>query len=314
MISAHNGPRSYHRASRIRFHLGGSLATVSFPETEDLPRPQVGGGLRGKIRGFSPASRRRLLRRIAAVNKFASDRPPAFLTITYPNEYPEDPTVYRSHARAFLKRLRRKYGDRPVIWRLEFQRRGAPHFHMLIWDLEVTEDMEDWVRETWYDVVGSGDTKHQRHGTDLRQVDSWKGVAVYLSKYIAKVADENGEVHEPIGRWWGVESGALLVTEPVDMVTSVRAGLKARRIMQKYAGLRRPGQQEFRSATVFLDDDPALRLARYLGARFEALPPVQPYYPPPQAPGGMSFVSPYLSHVRDTTRQAFSEQLSLITS
>lgn len=269
LTTAHNGPRVSTEATRITFHEGGELTKLELLNGDQGDRQAVGGGKRGKILGFSAASRRRLMRRIAAVNKLASERPPAFLTLTYPREYPDDPTTYRSHARAFLKRLRRRYGDRPVIWRLEFQKRGAPHFHMLVWDLETSEEVDAWVREAWYEVVGSGDERHARHGTDLQDLKCWRRVAVYLSKYIAKRCDEDGEICEPIGRWWGVESGDLLVTEPVSMVAGFRAGIKMRRAMQKCARRRRPGGQHSQGVITFLGSDAAVRLAVFYGARFE---------------------------------------------
>lgn len=269
MITSHNGPKASDRAARFVLHDGGQLATITFPTADGLPGPASGGGLRGKIRGFSPASRSRLLRRIAAVNKLAYTVLPTFVTLTYPREYPTDPTEYRRHARAFLKRLYRKYGDRPVIWRLEFQKRGAPHYHLLVWDLPSSPSVEEWVREAWFEVVGSGDEHHQVHGVHVRPTDSWRRVSAYLAKYIAKPADAEGEVQEPVGRWWGVERGKMLQTDPVSFVTTVREGLKIRRAMQKYAGIRRPGGQDWRGCSAFIGDDAACRLVVYYGGRLE---------------------------------------------
>ncbi len=61
-------------------------------------------------------------------------RLPAMLTLTYPGDWltvaPDAETVKR-HFTALAKRYERAWGE-PLIgpWKLEFQRRGAPHFHI----------------------------------------------------------------------------------------------------------------------------------------------------------------------------------------
>src|ERR687889_1146861 len=80
--------------------VGGSVSTLSFEDSTSRnhcnpPMPR-GGGTRDKVRGFSRASRRNLLRRLASINRAAFN---AFkgrmitITLTYPHEYPEDPEV-----------------------------------------------------------------------------------------------------------------------------------------------------------------------------------------------------------------------------
>src|SRR5208337_1169128 len=61
-------------------------------------------GLRGEIQGFSSASRRRLLTTVLSVRNDASL--PLFVTLTYPNEFP-DPKTSKRHLATFLKRLDR---------------------------------------------------------------------------------------------------------------------------------------------------------------------------------------------------------------
>jgi hypothetical protein len=56
-----------------------------------------------------------------------------FVTLTYPELYAEDWRVWKRDLEAFLKRIQRKY-DYMVgcCWRVEFQKRGAPHFHLIM--------------------------------------------------------------------------------------------------------------------------------------------------------------------------------------
>jgi|SRR5215216_6821906 len=55
--------------------VGGSLSTLSFEEIKTSnrlsPRKHRGGGTRDKVRGFSRASRRNLLFRLASINRTA---------------------------------------------------------------------------------------------------------------------------------------------------------------------------------------------------------------------------------------------------
>jgi hypothetical protein len=53
--------------------VGGSLSQVSFEGSEGRSRVAAihGGGIRGRIKGFSEASRRHLLRRFASINRIA---------------------------------------------------------------------------------------------------------------------------------------------------------------------------------------------------------------------------------------------------
>jgi len=61
-------------------------------------------------------------------------RVPAMVTLTYPGDWksiaPDGASVKR-HIRLWRKRFHREYGEPArYIWKLEFQRRGAPHIHL----------------------------------------------------------------------------------------------------------------------------------------------------------------------------------------
>jgi hypothetical protein len=93
------------------------------------------GGIRDRVRGFSKASRRNLLRRLASVDRGAFRNFKGrvlFATLTYPHVWPEDPEACKGHLKAFRKRLQRRYGPFAAFWRLGVQQRGAWHFHLLL--------------------------------------------------------------------------------------------------------------------------------------------------------------------------------------
>src|SRR5918993_517820 len=116
--------------------VGGSLSQLSFVHDGASSRvPTIhGGGIRGKIRGFSRGSRSTLLRRMASINRSAFrayEGRLISLGLTYPSEYPDDPKLCKRHLEALRKRLTRAYGPFSAYWRLGIQGRGACHFHLL---------------------------------------------------------------------------------------------------------------------------------------------------------------------------------------
>ena len=119
--------------------VGGSVSTLSFEDTTPRnywsPPMRRGGGIRDRVRGFSRTSRRNLLRHLASINRSAFRAFKGrmiFVTLTYPKDYPEDPELCKRHLKALRKRLQREYGSFAAFWRLGIQRRGAWHFHLLL--------------------------------------------------------------------------------------------------------------------------------------------------------------------------------------
>jgi len=171
-------------------------------------KPVYGGGKRGKITKFSKASRRRLLYTIARIKRDA--KLPMFVTLTYPDKYPS-PGESKRHLKMFLQRLMRQFPNAGVIWKLEPQKRGAPHYHMLIWGVPISE-LFGWVDVNWYDIAGEGDIKHllwhmgkcgNGNKPCVQKVDSWRGVWSYAAKYLGKTFDVAGWGEIYTGRFWG---------------------------------------------------------------------------------------------------------------
>jgi hypothetical protein len=56
-----------------------------------------------------------------------------FVTLTYPKIYANDWHIWKRDMEAFRKRIGRKYPHLiGYCWRMEFQERGAPHFHLIM--------------------------------------------------------------------------------------------------------------------------------------------------------------------------------------
>lgn len=167
----------------------------------------VGGGIRGKVQGFSRSSRLRMLRLIACVLRDAEL--PCFVTLTYPDKFP---TVERAKRDldVFIRRIRRAFLA-GLIWKLEPQKRGAPHYHLLVWGVD-QDELFIWVVKNWYEIAGDGDINHKLfHQGKLpdsepcvSKVDSFNGVWFYAAKYIGKVFEVAEWGKQWTGRFWGV--------------------------------------------------------------------------------------------------------------
>jgi hypothetical protein len=210
----------------IEIALGGSYAKLIGSPGD---RVQVGGGQRGPIYGFSPGSRRRLF---DCVNKLDREgiKGIVFVTLTYPGEYSRDWRDWKRDLMSFWKRLDRAYGhlDVAALWRLEFQQRGAPHFHLLLINIERID--KDWISQAWYEVVGSGDHRHLLAGTRVEGIRDWRVVFRYIAKYMVK---EQWDVR-PTGRIWGVLGRGRLVIRLAVVVLGPCRWYAVRRVLRNY--------------------------------------------------------------------------------
>lgn len=163
---------------------------------------------------------------------------PLFVTLTYPDNYP-DSRESKRHLQNFLKRLKRRWPDFGYLWKLELQQRGAPHYHIFMWGVP-TENAYLTMAEAWYEIVGSKDPWHAVKGINIQEIECYHGAKSYASKYIAKI-DET-EVPEGLGRIWGY-GGKIPLDEKEEYVITPHQGAKVlrylrRRIKNKNKGIR----------------------------------------------------------------------------
>ncbi|OEJ93117.1 hypothetical protein [Streptomyces thermolilacinus] len=193
-------------------------------------------------------------------------------TLTYPGDWltvaPTGKAV-KEHLKAYRKRFERAWGFAPIgIWKLEFQRRGAPHIHFWGPEPEGTAGelrrltqaryrpavgdglpYRQWLSVVWADIVAHPDPeerrRHQLAGTavDFREGERMRDprrLAVYFTKHGSYAAKEyQNRVPEQWQRpgagpgrfwgYWGLESAAVAVE--VDPAAAVWAA----RILRRYA-------------------------------------------------------------------------------
>lgn len=169
---------------------------------------RTGGGQRGVVSGFSESSRSRMMKKISQLSKNIL---PVFVTLTYPAEFPVDRDIYKYHLHAFFMALKSHYPKFGAIWKLEFQKRGAAHYHLLLWGVPLAE--RDLIARLWCQVVGSQDRQHLAwhlgqlgNGNDhcVQEIRSWGGVVSYAAKYMSKLPEVQESGEYITGRIWGV--------------------------------------------------------------------------------------------------------------
>jgi hypothetical protein len=121
------------------------------------------------------------------------------ITLTYPREFETDGKEVKRHLNLFLKRFDRKYGHY-YLWFLEFQQRGAPHYHILSTFADVAID-KLWLSSAWYEIVGSGNRDHLLAGTRVERLR--KPGARYAVKYAYKMRQKSVPTeYQNVGRFY----------------------------------------------------------------------------------------------------------------
>jgi hypothetical protein len=148
-------------------------------------------------------------------------------TLTYPGEFPMDGRTVKRHLDCFVKRAFRYWVDgsepKSCFWFLEFQQRGAPHFHLFI-NFHIPVEL---VAQWWYEIVGSEDERHLLAGTRIEALRSGRyGTVSYATKYAAKIEQKLVPPNfVNVGRFWGVYGDrrclAATIYFPIDMLKSV---------------------------------------------------------------------------------------------
>lgn len=194
---------------RAYFEAQGSLLILKLLDR----RSTIGSRsvVRGRIKRFSANSRRRLMRFMARMR--VKNVRATFITLTFKG-YPTNAEAKRC-LHAFFAHLYRTYPKASAVWRMEFQKRGSIHFHLLVFSLPYWPQKE--LSDTWKGITGEKSSR-----TDIRLVRSRHGVMYYVSKYISKVEVKSGKtsfIQVPYlhgykkwrkGRFWGYHNKKCL--------------------------------------------------------------------------------------------------------
>lgn len=240
---------------------------------------------RGIVQGWSRKSRAALVRKIATLDLqpvVSSLTPPAMVTLTLPGDWQSVCPDGEAAARLFdawTRAYRRRWGvELQCIWKREFQRRGAPHWHLWM-SLPTVDEGEfvRWLSASWAAVVAADaspekGSEHRagienRHGVPLcscsercrhraagtgvditegRRARDPRRLAVYFLKESASLGAKAYQNRPPaswdggtVGRYWGVR-GLQSVEAVVPLDPAIAPALW--RILRRLHERRRPAQ------------------------------------------------------------------------
>ena len=189
---------SYHRKMGIIDEVvdgRGLIRVKTYEEPEVTAKREFAG--RGKVRGFSRKSRKRMADMVQTLNfeKLTQGNKvkPYFLTLTYGQQTPNEATAKR-HLTNLFKRFERRYPKFCCLWRLEYQKRGAVHFHVLIFGVPCL--LKKKLEKMWFQIVSDGykDFRFTNNASgtaqcpflDIKEIRHERGCAWYVAKYCAK--------------------------------------------------------------------------------------------------------------------------------
>jgi hypothetical protein len=157
---------------------------------------------------------------------------PAMITLTYPGDWltvAPDGRTSKRHLFSLRRRFYRAWGvPLRALWKMEFHRRGAPHYHLMMIPPHgrarrgryAGMTFKAWLSHTWADIVAAPDpkerAKHIRAGTGIDYKEGLKAstpgqVASYFSKHGSFRAKEYQNIVPEAwrapgrgpGRFWG---------------------------------------------------------------------------------------------------------------
>ena len=222
--------------------------------------------LRGDVTEFSRASRMRMIELVASLSHRKMTRAgkkPLFITLTYVDNVCDYKKAKRD-LKVMLQRIARMKPECSGIWKMEIQKRGAIHFHIILFNAGFID--VGTLQSMWCEVTG----ENANNSLDLEIIRSKRGVIYYVTKYMCKGENTRGEDRSEeekslgddggvglsiphtrptgTGRWWGVHNRKGL---PMARRVVVEIDLCQGDYLGWVCGLREKYARCYRNFTVF---------------------------------------------------------------
>lgn len=157
------------------------------------------------IKEFSAKSRQRLFQKFNKIN-YSSYGIPLFLSLTWHHDFNYDRKGIKLFLRNYLKRLIRLLPPFDYIWKFEYQKRGTPHFHIVIFPHDKknnfdTDFIKSEIKKHWLELKQCKCNHCKEYAVKTIKLETLKMALSYISKEIAKVS-QNYCDHD-LGRIWG---------------------------------------------------------------------------------------------------------------
>ena len=218
----------------LAWYEGASLVEIRGPSRCEWSPPKSKRP-RQKIQEWSASSRARFKQFMAKLNAEALSKA-VLVTLTYPADFPapEQFRIYKNHLRVFCQALARRYPNAAGVWKLEFQTRGAAHYHLVVLGLsgEPLADLRAWCSARWYELAHDGDRHQGKACCQVDPVKSKGGIMNYMGKYLSK--SDQTRPGDFTGRYWGAfNKGKLPFGERRELDLAPEQLVKVRRWARK---------------------------------------------------------------------------------
>lgn len=138
-----------------------------------------------------------------------------WICLTYPDKFPRSWKVWKADLKIYKEHLQRKYPLAQGFWKLELQKRRAPHYHIVV-SLGETVDLiefRNWHDELWANIAHYEDKYCGQYAVKSEYLTTIREVLNYAAKYQTKETyapvDEDGVIQtasdlgDTLGRLWG---------------------------------------------------------------------------------------------------------------
>ncbi len=190
--------------------------------------PKAGG--RAAVTEFTSASQMRAMWTFEEV--LSGIEWTGFITLTY-QDAPKNGMECKLHFKRFAEKVERLPGGSGcrMFWWMEFQRRGAVHFHVALsggvqyiqedpgpkpgfhWrgkaDANVLVGSSRWACREWSRIIGQENPATAKHSARWERVKCAESLPSYLAKYVRKKDQKTvPDCLSDVGRFWGVRGCA----------------------------------------------------------------------------------------------------------
>lgn len=228
------------RLTQFEYSKNGSFVRLASDEIDPYIREshdRLKNQRRGIIDGFSKASQRRFKSFTSKIDQaMISSDEVLFITLTAPSENWENVSweQWKVRLNNFNTQLRQKFKgtDMCGVWRMEFQSRGALHYHICLFKVSYLD--HEWVAKTWNNICckktnmsAKSIRDHRNSSTSVELARDWRAVGTYFNKTLAYLGKDIISVLDPkmrdeikrFGRHWG-----YINKKNIDKLTNIIKG------------------------------------------------------------------------------------------
>lgn len=167
------------------------------------------------ITGFSIKSRLRMFNLFTRIN-YSLYGFPIFSSNTWQHDFPSDRVEIKSFLKNYYEGLKAKLPPHKIVWKLEYQKRGAPHYHFMLLPTDRSIDFRQAnymkiINDEWLKRKKCKCDDCKKYSVKVKAVNDFKHAMIYISKELAKVG--TGYHKHDLGRIWGASRS--LNCEPI---------------------------------------------------------------------------------------------------